>query len=172
MNIIITGYRATGKTTIGKALAKLLKKEFIDTDDSIEKREGRKIREIFEQHGWRYFRRVEKRVVRELLKCDDKVIAVGGGTFMYKENLLLTEKAVVILLIAPVEIISERMKNDSNRPPLTGAQSSVEEISEVWNRRKQRYYEVANIVVNTADGNVERVVKEITEKLSSFLWKI
>ncbi|HBH46939.1 MAG TPA: hypothetical protein DDX47_06290, partial [Candidatus Jacksonbacteria bacterium] len=82
MNIILTGYRATGKTTIGRALAKVLQKEFIDTDDIIESQEGRKIRDIFERDGWQYFRRIERQVVRRLAKLDNKIIAVGGGTFM------------------------------------------------------------------------------------------
>ena len=165
MNLVLTGYRATGKTTIGKALAYTLQKEFIDTDDSIEQREKRRIREIFEQNGWKYFRKVEKLVVKKLSRLDDKIIAVGGGAFMYKQNLVLCENARVILLIASIDEISKRMQEDSSRPPLTDAQSSSEEIREVWNRRKSRYYEVADIVINTTDGNTERIVDEIIEKL-------
>lgn len=165
MNIILTGYRATGKTTIGKFLAKQIKKQFIDTDDIIEHREGRNIRDIFETKGWQYFRKVEKKVVRELALLDDKIIAVGGGTFMYRANLKLKENARVVLLIAPVEVLSERIKNDPNRPPLTRSQSSVEEIREVWNRRKERYYAVADLVVDTADGDAERAAREIITKL-------
>lgn len=165
MNIILTGYRATGKTTIGKALAKQLKKKFIDTDDVIERQEKRKIKDIFATKGWQYFRQIEKKVVRNLAKLDKHIIAVGGGTFMYKENLRLRENAKVVLLIAPIEVLSARIKNDPNRPPLTKSQSSAEEIREVWNRRKERYYEVADVVVDTADANVERVVSEIIAKL-------
>jgi len=165
MNIILTGYRATGKTTVGKFLAKQINKQFIDTDDIIEHREGRNIRDIFETNGWQYFRRIEKKVVRELSLLDDKIIAVGGGTFMYRANLKLKENAKVVLLIAPIEVLSKRIKNDPNRPPLTKSQSSVEEIREVWNRRKERYYAVADLVVDTADGDVERVVREIIKKL-------
>lgn len=165
MNLVLTGYRATGKTTIGKALAYKLQKEFIDTDDIIEKREKRKIREIFEQNGWKYFRKVEKLVVKKLSRLDNKIIAVGGGAFMYKQNLVLCENASVVLLIASIEEISKRMQEDSSRPPLTNAQSSSEEIREVWNRRKSRYYEVADIVINTTDGNTERIVNEVIEKL-------
>lgn len=165
MNIILTGYRATGKTTVGKFLAKQIKKEFIDTDDIIEHREGRNIRDIFETKGWQYFRKVEKKVVRELALLDDKIIAVGGGTFMYRANLKLKENARVVLLIAPIEVLSKRIKNDPNRPPLTKSQSSVEEIREVWNRRKERYYAVADLVVDTADGDAERIAREIIKKL-------
>lgn len=165
MNIILTGYRATGKTTIGRFLAKQINKQFIDTDDIIEHMEGKNIRDIFETYGWQYFRKVEKRVVRELALLDDKIIAVGGGTFMYRANLKLKENAKVVLLIAPVEVLSKRIKNDPNRPPLTRSQSSVEEIREVWNRRKERYYAVADLVVDTADGDAERAAREIINKL-------
>ena len=166
MNIILTGYRATGKTTIGKALAKKLNKVFIDTDDVIEEREGMKIRDIFEQKGWKYFRKVEKRVVRSLSRLDDHIIAVGGGTFMYKENMRLAQNAMVVLLIAPIEVLAERIKNDPNRPPLTEAQSSIDEIKEVWGRRKERYYEVSNIVCDTSTGDISKIVDEIIGKLN------
>ena len=165
MNIKLTGYRATGKSTIGRFLAKRLYKEFIDSDDVIEEQEGMKIRDIFHQKGWQYFRRVEKKVVKKLAKMDDKIIAVGGGTFMYKANLILTQNARGVLLIAPIEVLSARMMNDTNRPPLTDAQSSVDEIREVWNRRKERYYEVADIVVDTASADAEKAVEEIVAKL-------
>ena len=170
MNIILTGYRATGKTTIGASLAARLNREFIDTDDRIEEREKMKIKDIFEKRGWQYFRKVEKTIVRTLAKLDDKIIAVGGGTFMYKENLQLTQNAKVVLLIAPIEILAERIRNDPNRPPLTEAQSSVDEIMEVWGRRKERYYEVSDIVCDTRTGDVEKIVDEIVRKLevSSF----
>ena len=165
MNIILTGYRATGKTTIGRALAKVLQKEFIDTDDIIESQEGRKIRDIFERDGWQYFRRIERQVVRRLAKLDNKIIAVGGGTFMYKDNLQLLERAKVILLISPIEVLVQRILSDPNRPPLTKDQSSAEEIREVWNRRKERYYSLADMVVDTSDNNVDRVIGEIMAKL-------
>lgn len=169
MNIILTGYRATGKTTIGKILAKRLSKTFIDTDDIIEDREGMKIRDIFEQKGWKYFRKVEKRVVRSLARLDNHIIAVGGGTFMYKDNLQLTQNAAVVLLIAPIEVIALRIKNDPNRPPLTDAQSSVYEIKEVWGRRKERYYAVSNIVCDTSTGDGEKISDEIIRKLDLLL---
>lgn len=165
MNIVLTGYRGTGKTTIGRALAQRLKREFIDTDDRVEALEGMSIREIFQKKGWQYFRRVEKKVIRKLSLLDDKVIAVGGGAFMYKDNLRLKVNAKIVLLIAPPEVLSERIQGDPNRPPLTDAQSSVEEIRAVWARRRERYYAVADIVVDTRDGNIERAVAEIMTQL-------
>lgn len=165
MNIILTGYRGSGKTTIGKALAKRLQREFIDTDDLIEAKEGMKVKSLFDKRGWQYFRQVEKKVIRGLTKKDNAVIAVGGGSFMYKENLCLKENASIVLLIAPLEVLSERIKSDPNRPPLTEGQASTDEIREVWGRRKERYYAIADAVVDTGDGDVERVVEEIIDKL-------
>jgi len=165
MNIILTGYRGSGKTTIGRALARRLSREFIDTDDLIEEKEGMKIKEIFDKRGWQYFRKIEKKMIRGLTKKHNTVIAVGGGSFMYKENLCLKENALVVLLIAPLEVLSLRIKTDPNRPPLTEGQSSTDEIREVWGRRKERYYGLADAVLDTGDGNVERVVSEIIEKL-------
>ncbi|HBH46869.1 MAG TPA: hypothetical protein DDX47_05920, partial [Candidatus Jacksonbacteria bacterium] len=90
---------------------------------------------------------------------------VGGGTFMYKDNLQLLERAKVVLLISPIEVLVQRILSDPNRPPLTKDQSSAEEIREVWNRRKERYYSLADMVVDTSDNNVDRVVGEIMAKL-------
>jgi shikimate kinase len=165
MNIVLTGYRATGKTTVGALLAKKLKKEFIDTDDIIEAREHMSIRALFQKHGWKYFRRIEKRVIKDLAKKDNAIIAVGGGAFMYKANLMLKENATVVLLTASAEVISKRMEQDHNRPPLTHLQSSLDEIRAVWNRRKERYYDVADIVVDTSSGDTKKIVAEIVTQL-------
>ncbi|KKT35738.1 MAG: Shikimate kinase [Parcubacteria group bacterium GW2011_GWA2_44_12] len=149
MNLLLTGYRGAGKTTIGAIIAKKLNRTFIDIDDLIEQREGKSIKEIFEQRGWQYFREIEKEVVKELCEVNGAVIAVGGGTFMYDENLCLKENSKIALLVAPVEVLADRIGNDPNRPPLHENQSSTEEIGGVWRERKQRYYELADYVLDT-----------------------
>ena len=92
---------------------------------------------------------IEKEVVKELCEVNGAVIAVGGGTFMYDENLCLKENSKIALLVAPVEVLADRIGNDPNRPPLHENQSSTEEIGGVWRERKQRYYELADYVLDT-----------------------
>lgn len=150
MNLLLTGYRGSGKTTIGKIIAHKLNRIFIDIDDVIEQREGKKIREIFDEHGWEYFREVEKQVVKGLCVIDGAIIAVSGGALMYDENLCLIENSHIVLLKAPVPVLAERITNDKNRPPLNKDQSNVSEIEQVWNERKDRYHDLADYVLDTS----------------------
>ncbi len=163
MNLLLTGYRGAGKTTIGAIIAKKLNRTFIDIDDFIEKHEGKSIREIFEQHGWQYFREVEKTIVKKLCSQDGAVIAVGGGAFMQDENLCLTKNSHIVLLIAPVNVLAKRISNDANRPPLHENQSSVDEIEQVWNERKERYYSIAKYVLDTSQYQGENAADKIIE---------
>lgn len=166
MNIILTGYRGSGKTTVGKILAKKLKRPFLDMDDIIEKQEDRKIREIFQKDGWQKFRQIEKKQVQQICSSvNNAVIAIGGGTLMYDENLCLTHDAKVVLLTAPLEILVERIVDDPSRPPLTKSQSSVEEIKKIWNERKDRYFKVADIIIDTGNGDAEKTAEEIKRQL-------
>ena len=82
MNIILIGFRGTGKTTIGKILARQLGKGFIDADEYLEKKEGMSIKDIFEKGGEKLFRDIESKVIAELPLLDDKVIATGGGAVL------------------------------------------------------------------------------------------
>ena len=87
MNIILIGFRGTGKTTIGKILARQLGKEFIDADMYLEKKEGMSIKDIFTKGGEPLFRDIESKVIAELSLLDDKVIATGGGAVLRRKTL-------------------------------------------------------------------------------------
>jgi len=163
MNIFLIGYRGTGKTTIGRMLAKRLAMDFLDSDDLIEEREGRKIKEIFEREGEPYFRGVEKAVFDGIGKLDGKVVACGGGAVLDPSNISVMRKGIVVLLEADVETIygriSRSMKN-SDRPALTGLPAEAE-IKELLAKRKPFYQGAAHHTINTAELSKEEAVAKI-----------
>ncbi|MFH1713161.1 MAG: shikimate kinase [Candidatus Jacksonbacteria bacterium] len=172
MNIILTGYRASGKTTIGKILAKKLKRPFLDIDNLIEQQEQKTIRQIFTKDGWQKFRQLERTKIKELSKiANNAIIAIGGGALMDDENLIITKNAKVILLHAPLKILARRIASDQHRPPLSDNQSSLAEITKIWDQRRERYRQLADLTVNTGAPDPQKAVEKIVEyikKISNY----
>jgi shikimate kinase len=101
LNIILIGFRGTGKTTIGKILAQRLGKEFIDADEYLEQKQGKTIKDIFSEGGETLFREIEVQMIAELCRLDDRIIASGGGVILREENVRrLRENGIIILLDA------------------------------------------------------------------------
>jgi len=145
VNVILTGLRGTGKSSVGKALAQRLDFMFVDTDTRIEELAGYRIAEIVAQHGWEYFRALERQVVSQVAAADRQVVATGGGTLIDEENArLLKTRGVVILLLCELPILQRRITLGSNRPSLTGQGSAETELAQVWEARWVRYYAVAD----------------------------
>ena len=112
-NIILIGYRGTGKTSIGKELARRLNRPFHDTDALIEKREGRSIKAMVDKEGWAFFREREKTAIRSLSAIHRCIIATGGGAVLDPENARLLESiGVIVLLTATEEVTVQRMLAD------------------------------------------------------------
>lgn len=169
MNLILIGYRATGKTTLAKLLAKQLDCEWIDADVEIESRAGKSIARIFAEDGEPAFRDLEAEVIADLCRRRDLVLAAGGGAPMREES----RKAMraggrVIWLHALPETILARMSADETtpgrRPSLTD-QGPLEEIIHLLKRREPIYRESAHLVVDTEGKTPERLVAEILERL-------
>ena len=96
MNIVLTGFMGTGKSAIGKALAKKLKMSYLDTDELIEKREKDSISAIFDKRGEEYFRSLETKMVKEVSVFDDYIISTGGGVVLREENLVALRRNAFI----------------------------------------------------------------------------
>jgi shikimate kinase len=151
VNVILTGLRGTGKSSVGKVLAQRLGFTFIDTDIRIEELAGCRIAEIVAQHGWAHFRALERQVVTRVAAADRQVVAAGGGTLIDEENArLLKTRGVVILLLCALPLLQRRIALGSNRPALTGQGSAVAELIQVWEARRARYHAVADVTYDVS----------------------
>lgn len=148
MNIMLTGYRGTGKTAVGRLLCRRLKMRLIDTDSSIEKSAGMKIPEIVEKFGWKGFRELESREIKSAMRKNNSVISVGGGG-LTENRIKIRKKSLVILLTASPGAIKSRIKK-SGRPSITG-KGSLREIGEVIKKREKKYLGMADAVVDTTE---------------------
>ena len=167
--IILTGYRATGKSSIGKILADLLGFGFIDTDQTIEKRQGETIAEMVGRGGWDLFRRKEEDMLLELVRSRNKVIATGGGSVMH-ENAWekLRQNALAVWLTADVKTICQRLAADSEtdelRPALT-EMGTLDEISMVLSQRQPIYEKSSDLTINTEGKTPQEVAEFIVAEL-------
>jgi shikimate kinase len=172
MNIVLIGYRGTGKTSVGMALSKRLGKAFCDTDDSIERRLKRPISDMVAREGWAFFRAREKEAIREISSRKDCVIAAGGGAILDAENVKnLKENGVVVLLEATTRTIRKRMlydkKTGQQRPGLTG-EDPYKEIEEVLEFRRPFYQKAMDFSVDTTSKSIDQVLDEILWKLREY----
>ena len=161
-NIVLMGFMGAGKTTIGKKLAKALEYEFIDTDEWIEKEQGRKISDIFAEDGEAVFRDMETDLLKRLQESEEKfVLSIGGGMPVREENraLLRNLGSVIYLKTSKAEII-RRVSGDKNRPLLQGGDLE-EKVTNLMNAREQIYVETAHVEVITDGKNPLEVIEEI-----------
>ncbi|MEM7816962.1 MAG: shikimate kinase [Candidatus Aenigmatarchaeota archaeon] len=164
MNIYLVGFMGVGKTTVGKILAEKLNKEFIETDELIEKKENKTIVEIFAQKGEPYFRKLEKEILQEIAKRDNLVVSCGGGLICNEENLkTLKETGLVFNLTASSKTIYDRTKNYKNRP-LLNVDNPLRQIETLLEKRKP-YYDKAHYSINTEGISPHQVVELILEKI-------
>ena len=175
MNIVLIGYRCAGKTVVGKGLASRMRRRFVDTDDLIESSKG-KINDIVKDHGWDYFRTMEKRIVEEISKEDNLVIALGGGAVLDPDNINNLERnGLIIWLKADREVLQKRMSQDprtnASRPTLTG-KGTVEELEELVVQRDPLYGKASKIQFDTSGLNVEAVVEKILGVLQEKLGRV
>ncbi len=165
MNIILTGFMATGKSQIGKCLAKKLGFSFIDTDELIEEKENKTINTIFAQHGEEYFRNLETKVAEEVSSFDNTVISTGGGMVLRKENLLhLRNNGVVVNLSADFSVIEKRLTSASSTRPLL-KNASVNEVLNKFNARKPFYDDCDYKITVTNENTPEEHAQMIIDKL-------
>ncbi len=166
-NVVITGMRGSGKSTLGRLIAAKLGKDFIDLDDRIEELANKKIAQIVDEHGWTHFRNLESQVAEEISKKDNLVISTGGGTFLDPENTKkLKKNGFVLLLVASIEALEKRIGFDPNRPALTNQKSLKDELEALWNERKDIYLAAADLTYdNSSDLDPTSKVDEIIEML-------
>ncbi len=166
MNVVLIGYRGTGKSTVGKIVAARLGRLLVSTDAEIVKVAGQSISEIVEQHGWEHFRDFESKVCQELAGRNGLVIDTGGGAILRSRNVeVLKETGRLFWLTALVSTITERIAHDTERPSITGVKSFVDEIQDVLRERTPKYQAAADYVIETDGKPVTQVADEILARL-------
>jgi shikimate kinase len=162
MNIVLVGYRGTGKSTVGKILAERLGRELVSTDAEIIRRARLPVPDIVQRFGWDHFRDLESEVCRDLAGKDRLIIDTGGGAILRQQNVdSLKKNGVLIWLTADVRTITERIGGDTQRPSLTGAKSFTEEVEEVLRERQTKYKSAANHIIETDRRSVVEVAEAI-----------
>lgn len=173
MNIILIGYRGSGKTTVGKLLAEKLHRTFVDTDALLVARAGKSIKEIFEAPppagGEKVFRDLESQIIAEVAAKDHQVIATGGGALLRPENAACVKRSgKVIYLAADAATLLARIQADpttaANRPTLTQggiAGGSLAEIQSLLSVREPIYKAAADLIADVAAKTPAQIVDAI-----------
>lgn len=165
-NIILVGLMGAGKTTIGKTLAKRLGWGFLDTDHEIEARTGVSIPVIFEIEGEDGFRNRESRMVADVIRLENTVIATGGGIVLREDNRAqLSRSGLVVYLNASPDSLIERLRHDKSRP-LLQVPDPLAKLRELHVQRDPYYRQVADLVIDVDRLGVPGIIKRIQSELS------
>jgi shikimate kinase len=165
----LTGYRGSGKSVVGRLVAEILGREFVDTDDQIERRTGRSIREIFESDGEETFRGFETEEITRLADASSQIISLGGGAVLRAENRQwISRLGNCVWLTGTVANLHKRIYQDSSseerRPALTDLDGYAE-IESVLAIRTPLYREVATKIISTDSLRPDAIAREIAEWL-------
>ena len=167
MNIVLIGYRGTGKTSVGRLLARKLNRKLLSTDKMIVKKAGISINKIVKKYGWKKFRYLESEAIKNINMLDVFVIDAGGGVILKDENIKsLNKNGIIVLLRANPKVIASRLKNSKKRPSLTN-KTFIEEINNVLKQRREKYNKIADFSINTTNLNIEQVCNKIIKKLNN-----
>jgi len=170
MNITLTGFMGTGKSAVGKLLAKQLGWRFVDVDGVIEASAKKPIAEIFAEHGEAVFRRLENRAIRRVVRSDQQVIATGGGAFVNPENRrLLRAVGPVICLTANPKIILQRVSSTlAKRPMLAHVPSPLVRIQQLLAHRASPYAK-ADLMIDTSHLTIDEVATRIWDEIGPWM---
>lgn len=164
-NIALIGFMGSGKTTVGKLLAKSLDMKFIDIDRTISVRTKKTIPEIFKEYGEEYFRDLERDIIREESINNNVVISTGGGSIIDNSNLKnLKTTSFIIFLDCDIETIYNRIKDSTNRPLILNSDNVFQTISELYSKRKMLYQISADFIIKiNSDTNLYDTVETLRE---------
>ena len=162
-NVILCGFMATGKSSVGKRLAAIMGCDFLDMDAEIEAEEGMSIPQIFSTRGEAAFRALESRMVEKIAGRSRCIIATGGGTVVNPQNLeKLRSFGIIINLTSDIQTILMRASSGDDRPMLQG--DRVERVRALMERRASAYAQ-ADMTVDTSKLTIEEVAQHILDRL-------
>jgi shikimate kinase len=163
MNLVLIGYRGTGKSTVAALLAARLGMDVVSLDQEIVRQAGCSIPEIVAQHGWPHFRTLEAEITKRVAARDHLIIDAGGGVVLRPDNVdNLKRSGTLFWLRAAVPVIVARIEGGSQRPALTVGKSFTEEVEEVLRERTPLYAAAADHRIDTDVRSPEQVATEIT----------
>jgi len=169
MKIVLLGYMASGKSAVGRLLAKTKNLNFIDLDNYIEQKENNSISAIFSKKGEIYFRKREAEYLKEILNLDiDCIISLGGGTPCYGNNMqLILENATSFYLNASIATIFNRLKHETSQRPLVAAigEANLQEYIAKHLFERNLFYQKAKYTISVNDKTIEEIANEISLKL-------
>lgn len=167
-NLILVGMMGSGKTTMGRALAKHLGKVFVDSDEEIIKRTGVTVPHIFDVEGEAGFRLRETSAIRDLAGRDNMVLATGGGAVLEEQNrVMLQQNGIVIYLKANVHDLWQRTRHDRNRP-LLQTKDPYAKLTELFKQRDPLYQQVSDIVVQSSKQSVHTLMLHLIDEIDAF----
>jgi shikimate kinase len=162
MNLVLIGYRGTGKSTIARLLAQQLGMEVVSLDQEIVRHAGHSIPEIVAQHGWPHFRDLESEVTARVCARDGIIIDAGGGVILRDENVKhLRRSGKLFWLRASVPVIVARIESGTERPALTAGKSFTEEVEGVLRERTPLYAGAADHAIDTDTRTPEQVAADV-----------
>jgi shikimate kinase len=163
--LILVGMMGAGKTTVGRLLAKRLKRSFYDSDEEIERRCGVRIPVIFDIEGEAGFRAREKQVIAELCELENAVLSTGGGVVLAEENRrTIAACGIVVYLHARPPHLWQRVRHDRNRPLLATADPQ-QKLEALYAERDSLYREIADLVIDTGKQSVQTLAKDLLARL-------
>ena len=148
MNIVLCGFMGAGKTVVGKELAKIMGRKFVDTDEMIEEETGISIPAIFAARGEEYFRELEYEMCKKAAELKNVVVSTGGGAMTFERNVEAIKKgSKVVFLDASFDIICDRVGDASSRPLF----KDKENAKKLYDERREKYLAAADYIIN---GNI------------------
>ncbi len=168
--ILLVGLMGSGKTSVGRRLAKKLNLPFVDGDQEIEKAAGLSLVDVLKCFGEEEYRAGEMRVMKRLLQGEACVLASGGGSFVAEQTRQLAKKhAITVWLKADVDVLYNRTAGRKHRPFLEGCDDHLKNKLEAYIQEEYPYYSEADIVVETREEQVENTVNRVIDALNSFI---
>ena len=165
MNLVLIGYRGTGKSVVAAILSQKLRMPALSLDQEIVREAGIPIPEIVAKHGWPWFRDLESEIVERVALRDEAILDTGGGVILRPQNVEnLRRGGALFWLKASVEVIVERIQESTERPSLTEGRSFLEEVEEVLSERLPLYRDAADCEIDTerltAAGVADEIIRE------------